>query len=144
MDKIINIFFKIGKILVFMLFLTLFFAIVASIYFVSDTFKPNEVKAPTFEEIVARSDSIYGSKTTSTTKNQNVEPYLNELNGMLKTFLTEYGKRNVLERLRTVDSNEKLKYVVGLKEVFIGAQLYCKNKKYDNYKCSNLFLNEQK
>lgn len=134
MNKFLEICFKIGKSILFILIILCFLCIIGSAISIPQTFKKIEVVKPSFTQLFAQSQPIKTNEITSIN-----ELYRTEFQNMSKKYFTEIGKQIVWERLQTINPEYRLQYIQGLESAIKDLGDFAKKEKLTDYGFNNLF-----
>lgn len=134
MDKFLEVCFKIGKGILFVLIILCFICVIGSAISIPQTFKKIDVVNPTFNQIYAQSQA---AKTNNTVKTD--EPYITEFQNMAKLYFTEYGKKIFWAKIQSIDPKYRLQYVKGADVVLSDMVSYGRENKLNDKWLNDLF-----
>ena len=133
MDKFLNVCFKIGKYVLFMLIILCFLCIIGSAILIPQTFKKIEVENPTFLRIFTETQSA-----RSINNNTLPEPYVTEFHNVAHNF-TDYGKEILWNKVQTIDYKYRVQYLQTIDKVLNDLYEYGNKNKIANSKYQKLF-----
>ena len=133
MNKFLEICFKIGKVIIFLLILLCFMSVIASALVIPNTFKKFEVAIPSFSKVMSNIQGYTDKQDDNST-----ELYITEFQELSKMF-TDSGRIAFWYKVQGIEDEYKLKYIRNARVLIGDLQVYCSDKHCNDYKFETLY-----